>query len=303
MISGPRSIAEAGPISMPQISIIIPVFNRQQMAERAVRSALDQNLGDSEIVIVDDGSRPPFELPSTLAKPNVRVVLQPNRGAAAARNAGIEDARGDWTAFLDSDDYWLPGTLKPRLELAEREFATNPEAMVAYVAAFVLRDKHSRQQETRIPRASANPLHFASGCWFSPGSTLLVRKAVFRRVGLFDTSLYRLEDLDWFLRFVRAGGHVECWRKVAAVIELGAKPEFAVLDASARRLLSKYAASDSPDRLPTSYVRRLKAYLDLERASVVAAQSQWLFTLWYLTRSLVRVPRATLHLERFWDEA
>lgn len=301
MISGPGSIVRAGPIAMPRISVIIPVFNRQQTAERAVRSALDQNLGDSEIVIVDDGSRPPFDLPGALAKPNVRVAIQSNRGAAAARNTGIEAARGDWIAFLDSDDYWLPDTLKPRLELAGREFAVNPEALVAYVAAFALRDKQSGRQETRVPRASANPLHFASGCWFSPGSTLLVRKAVFRRVGLFDTSLRRLEDLDWFLRFVRAGGRVECWRKVAAMIELGAKPEFAVLDASARRLLSKYAAPDGADRLPDPYVRRLKAYLDLERASVAAARSQWLLTLWYLARSLVRIPRTTLHLERFWD--
>lgn len=288
---------------MPRISVIIPVFNRQQTAERAVRSALDQNLGDSEIVIVDDGSQPPFELPSALTKPNVRIVVQPNRGAAAARNAGIEAACGDWTAFLDSDDYWLPGTLKPRLELAEREFAVNPEALVAYVAAFVLRDDHSGRQETRVPRASANPLHFVSGCWFSPGSTLLVRKAVFRRVGPFDTSLRRLEDLDWFLRFVRAGGRVECWRNVAAMIELGTKPEFAVLDASARRLLSKYTAPASADRLPAPYIRRLKAYLDLERASVVAARSRWPLTLWYLVRSWVRVPRMTLHLERFWDTA
>lgn len=288
---------------MPRISVIIPVFNRQQAAERAVRSTLDQNPGDSEIVIVDDGSQPPFELPIAVAKPNVRVVVQSNRGAAAARNTGIEAAHGDWIAFLDSDDYWLPGTLKPRLELAERQFTANPEALVAYVAAFVLRNKHGGRQETRVPRASADPRYFASGCWFSPGSTLLVRKAVFIRVGLFDTSLRRLEDLDWFLRFARAGGRVECWRKVAAMIELGAKPDFAILDASARRLLSKYAAAGGADRLPAPCVRRLKAYLDLERASVVAARSRWLLTLWYLVRSLVRVPRTTLHLERFWDHA
>jgi glycosyltransferase involved in cell wall biosynthesis len=288
---------------MPRISVIIPVFNRQHSAERALRSVLDQDLRDSEIVIVDDGSEPPFELPSALVKPNVRIVAQSNRGAAAARNAAIEAARGDWIAFLDSDDYWLPGTLKPRLDLAEREFAVNPEAMVAYVAAFVLRDERSGRQETRIPRPSAAPLHFVSGCWFSPGSTLLVRKAVFRKVGLFDTSLRRLEDLDWFLRFVRAGGRVECWRNVAAMIELGAKPSFAALDAAARRLLSKYAMPESRDRLPAPYIRRLNAYLDLERASIVAARSQWFLTLWYLVRSWVRVPRTTLHLERFWDPA
>ena len=191
---------------MARISIIIPVFNRQQPAERAVRSALEQNFPDAEIVIVDDGSRPPFALPPALARANVRVVSQANGGAAAARNAGIAAARGEWIALLDSDDYWVPGTLAPRFALAERDFAADPNTLVAHVAGFVLYNVRSGRRETRIPRASGNPLDFASGCWFSPGSTLLIRKDVFRKIGPFDPQLRRLEDLDWFLRFARGGG-------------------------------------------------------------------------------------------------
>jgi len=105
------------------------------------------------------------------------------------------------------------------------------------------------------------------------------------------------------LRFARAGGRVERLPKVAAMIELGAKPEIAVLESAARRLLAKYAASGSPDLLPPTCVRRLTAYLNLERASVFAARRQWPRMLWSLARSLARVPRTSLHLQQFWDAA
>ena len=289
---------------MAQISTIIPVFNRQTSAERALRSALEQDVADQEIVIVDDSSQPPFQVPVALAKENVRVIRHPdNRGAAAARNTGVEAAQGSWIAFLDSDDYWLPQTLLPRLAMAERVHAITPSALAAYAAGFMLYNELSGRRETRIPRPSDNPLHFASGCWFSPGSTMLLRKEVFQQVGHFDPLLRRLEDLDWFLRFALAGGRLESWPDTAAMVELGGKPDLAVLENAARYLQAKYADRNSPYHLPPPYIRRLKAYLDIERASIHAAQRRWAPTIYYITRSLLRAPRTTLHLERFWETA
>src|SRR4051794_31221399 len=85
-----------------RLSVIIPVYNRQALAERAIRSALAQSIEGMEIVVVDDGSQPPFLLPDDIkASPHVSLVRHDsNRGPAAARNSGIANARGEWIALL-----------------------------------------------------------------------------------------------------------------------------------------------------------------------------------------------------------
>ena len=105
---------------MGLISVVIPVFNRPLGARRAIASVLaQQDLGahDLEIVVVDDCSEPPLILPG--ADQRVRLLqLAQNAGAAAARNAGIRAARGEFVALLDSDDVWLPGKLAAQLGTA-----------------------------------------------------------------------------------------------------------------------------------------------------------------------------------------
>jgi len=287
---------------MLDATIIIPVFNRQALCERALHSVVAQDVGNAEIIVVDDCSQPAFELPAGLSGHGIRVVRhEKNLGAAAARNTGIEAAQGEWLLFLDSDDYWLADTLAPRLKMAQQTYATSRSGLTAYVAGFVLENKSIGRHDTRMPRASDDPLDFASGCWFSPGSTLLLRREAFAKVGPYDTELARLEDLDWFLRLALAGGRLERWSHVAAIIELGGKPRRDTLEQAAQRLLAKYAASGSPNRLAAPFVRRLKAYLDVERASIAAANHAWISVLFYFARSWLRVPRTTLHLKRFWD--
>src|SRR5262249_54027840 len=113
-----------------RLSVVIPVFNRQALGERALTSALAQDVARMEIVVVDDGSTPPFRLPAE-AEGAVRLIRNPkNLGESRARDEGIAASRGEWIAFLDSDDYWLPGTLAPRLEAAELAFAGNADPMI-----------------------------------------------------------------------------------------------------------------------------------------------------------------------------
>ena len=113
--------------------------------------------------------------------------------------------------------------------------------------------------------------------------------------------LRRLEDLDWFLRFAQARGRLATWPNTAAMIELGPRPDPAVVENTTRQIAAKYASADSPHQLPASHIRRLKAYLDVERASAFAARRRWVPTVYYMVRSLARVPRTSLHLEQFWD--
>jgi len=287
-----------------RVSVIIPVYNRQALAERALRSARSQDVSDMEVVVVDDSSDPPFELPTDLeADPRVHVVRHPdNRGAGRSRDTGIAAARGDWIAFLDSDDYWLPGTLAPRLEMAERAFASSGDPMVAYAAGFVL-DRQSNghhDQETRIPLPSDRLEDFVSGCWFAHGSTALLRRDVFTRVGGTDPALRRFEDYDWFVRFSLAGGRLEVWPYVAAIVEVTKKPRVSAVHEVVDHLRAKYADPGGPYRLAPEAINQLEACFEFELASSLSADRKWLATMIHLARSFWRVPRTTLHLRRLW---
>ena len=92
---------------MPQISAIIPAYNRAHLVGRAVSSALEQTMPPNEIIVVDDGSTDETREVVERFGDEVRYIFQPNAGASAARNKGVNAASGEWLAFLDSDDVWM----------------------------------------------------------------------------------------------------------------------------------------------------------------------------------------------------
>lgn len=119
--------------STPLFSVVIAAFNASATIEAAVASALAQSEPDFEVVVIDDGSDDDTgELVAQFSDPRVRLLTQENRGAAAARNAGIAAARGDYVAFLDSDDLWLPRYL----ELARDAVRGVPDVGLAYTDAY-----------------------------------------------------------------------------------------------------------------------------------------------------------------------
>ena len=194
------------------------------------------------------------------------------------------------------------GTLAPRLEIAERAFAATGDPMVAYAAGFVL-DRQSNghhHQETRIPLPSAQLADFVSGCWFAHGSTALLRREAFARVGETDPALRRFEDYDWFVRFALAGGRLEVWPYVAAIVEVTKKPRVSAVREVVDHLRAKYADPHGPYRLAPQAINRLEACFDFELASSLSADRKWLPTMIHLARSFWRVPRTTLHLRRLW---
>src|SRR5215831_13870333 len=94
---------------MPFFSVIIPTYNRATCVGRAIESVLRQTFQDYELIVVDDGSTDKTAEVVRQYGERIVFVSQPNRGVSAARNAGVSRAAGDWVAFLDSDDEWLPG--------------------------------------------------------------------------------------------------------------------------------------------------------------------------------------------------
>ncbi len=106
--------------STPFYSVVIPVYNRSDVLETALRSVLDQTFQDFEIIVVDDGSLDaPCEIVDRVADPRIRFLRQENKGGAAARNLGIAAAVGRFIAFLDSDDIFLPHHLQAMHDLLD----------------------------------------------------------------------------------------------------------------------------------------------------------------------------------------
>jgi len=103
-----------------RFSVIIPTYNRARFVPLAVESVLRQSFGQSEIIVIDDGSKDDTARVMEAYAGRVTYIRQPNRGVSAARNAGIRASRGDWIAFLDSDDEWLDSYLAAVADMASR---------------------------------------------------------------------------------------------------------------------------------------------------------------------------------------
>jgi len=108
-------------MSTPGFSVIIAVYNGEQTIARAIRSVLDQSYSPHEVIVVDDGSSDGTAEQVKSFAGVVKYIYQQNAGVAAARNAGVEAAQGDWLAFLDADDYYYPERLRWQAELLQRD--------------------------------------------------------------------------------------------------------------------------------------------------------------------------------------
>jgi len=105
----------------PRISVVIPTYNRATKIRSAIESVLSQTFSDLEVIVVDDGSSDDTgQILGEIFGERIRYYPQTNQGASVARNKGIEEARGEWIAFLDSDDLWEKDKLEWQLKAIER---------------------------------------------------------------------------------------------------------------------------------------------------------------------------------------
>ncbi|MBL8571948.1 MAG: glycosyltransferase family 2 protein [Phreatobacter sp.] len=283
-----------------QVSIVIPVFQRQAVCEAAIASALAQTGVDFELIVVDDGSPDPFTLSEAMAaESRIRLIRQEwNAGAAAARNRGVHEAKAPWIAFLDSDDVWLSGKLAPQLALAQKAVRQNP--LTCVMTGFKQVDMATGESKDRVPIESTDPADFASACWFAPGSTALVPREAFERIGFFDESLERLEDLDWFLRLALAGGSIRVLPRIASRVHIGRRPSPEKLDRTIGKLEAKWVVSDAPGKLMPVLRRNLAAYLAVEKASTRYSSGRYIDFCLALAKSLFLKPRLRVHLRDWW---
>jgi glycosyltransferase involved in cell wall biosynthesis len=269
---------------MTPITTVIPVFNRAHLVGRAIESVLAQALPPAcslRIVVADDGSTDDLEGALRRFQGRVDIIRNPqNAGASAARNAGIAAAQDGWIAFLDSDDVWLPGKLKTQIEMMRQN------RWLASCTAFLL--SAPGRPEVVAPSYPTGALGLADlvwGCFVGPGSTLLCARSVFDTVGPLDTSLRRLEDWDWLIRYV--GNHglgfiAEPLARTEPSNESKAADHIRALEV----LRAKHAA-----HLTGKTRRHFLAGLDLELAATHYRAGNALGMIGPLLRSILRSPR------------
>ncbi len=184
------------------ISIVIPTYNRERLISKAVESILGQTYKDWELFVVDDGSKDgTAEVMKAYCEkdPRVHYLYKENGGQGTARNVGIRSAKGEYLAFLDSDDEWLPEKLEKQIAVMERY----KEYDFCYTANVVFDEKKGKRKIERLhPVADLSPSKLA-GISMGALSSLLYRKSSFDKIGLFDENTYlryTMEDNDWTVR-------------------------------------------------------------------------------------------------------
>jgi glycosyltransferase involved in cell wall biosynthesis len=190
----------------PLVSVVIPTRGRPDLlVQRALRSALAQTLSDYEVIVVVDGPDPETELAlAALSNPRLSVLVLPsNVGGADARNAGIQNARGEWIALLDDDDEWFPDKIQRQLDVARR--STHAQPVIA--CQWITRTPRGDEQNPTRPLDPDEPISeylmarrsmLEQECCIV-SSLLIARRDLFLRVP-FTSGLRKHQDWDWMVR-------------------------------------------------------------------------------------------------------
>ncbi len=184
------------PTSFPPISVVIPCYNQAHFLAEAIQSALDQDVPNLEVIVINDGS--PDHTREVAAQFGDRIVYieQENQGLSGARNTGIRAAQGAYIALLDSDDAYLPGALTTLAALLTSH--TNVGLVCSDAWLFDGRKDFGRKSLwSGRPRNPAN-FRWETVEYCATPSTTLVRREVFDRVGLFDVHLKNAAE-DWLM--------------------------------------------------------------------------------------------------------
>ncbi|WP_116808152.1 glycosyltransferase family 2 protein [Steroidobacter cummioxidans] len=187
----------------PLVSVIMPTFNRREFLQPAIESLLNQAFAHWELIIADDGSDTDTRsyLHSLHAPPRVKVIYLPHSGRpSVTRNAALREARGEYVAFLDSDDLWLPR----KLEMQMTSLARHPQRQWSYTA-FALVDCAGQPKELRHDAKRSAPSGWIMERMLKDEivialPSVVVARQLLEQLGSFDETLVMCEDDDLWLR-------------------------------------------------------------------------------------------------------
>ncbi|WP_456434041.1 glycosyltransferase family 2 protein [Thermosulfuriphilus sp.] len=192
---------------MPKVAVVIPCYNAETFIPKTLESVLAQDFPDYEIIVVDDGSTDSTRaiLQEYNRLSNLKIIHQSNAGPAQSRNTGIKASDSDYIAFLDSDDLWHPFKLRQQVEILDN----NPGVGLCYTGAQVIdlsgKRLPQRDRKTALPvfnshRRALEALMVEN---FIVTSSVLIRRGVLEKTGLFSDQYLYAEDWDLWLRIAK----------------------------------------------------------------------------------------------------
>src|ERR1700733_4802273 len=211
-------------VNTPKVSVIIPSYKTAHFISACLDSVFAQTYQDFEAIVVNDGSPDTAELEKVLApyleRHSDRIVYlkQENKRAAGARNNAIRNARGEFVAFLDSDDTWMPDHLASQMKL----FADDPSLDLVYCDGILMLDAGERKFMDKNPSSGEATFEalIVERCQI-PISTVVARKRTIVDAGLFDETLPRCDDYDMWVRSAFIGAKIGYTRKLGARFFVG----------------------------------------------------------------------------------
>jgi glycosyltransferase involved in cell wall biosynthesis len=261
----------------PVVSVVIPTFNRGLLLREAVRSVLAQSFRDFELIVADDGSTdgtPDFI--RTIDDARVRCVPIAHSGSAAwVRNAGVARARGEWVAFLDSDDLWLPEKLERQLAALR----ANPRCAWSCTGVTFIDENgtaiRQRAGSTYVPVSGWVLEALITQTATASMTTLMVRRSLLDDIGGFDEALTFRQDYDLALRLAMRAELCALAEPLSCIREHAGRgtkaPRVSELYAWNERVYRK-AASAATSRRVRSLCRRQCARQLVARARALSAE-------------------------------
>ena len=205
----------------PLISVIIPAFNAASVIGETLESVRHQTFENFEVIMVDDGSTDDTSAIAQkfcVSDPRFSLIRQANCGVSAARNRAIRQARGEWIAFLDADDVWMPQKLERQMDLGRQ----NPRANLLFTNFYMWDDPHDLhiwlKDDHPLPEGDVSRKLVFSISHACDGSmsTAMVRREMFSSSGFFDPDIAICEDWDLLLRMADHGLRVRGTREPLA---------------------------------------------------------------------------------------
>lgn len=202
--------------NMKKISVVIPAYGVEKYIETTVQSVLSQTYKNWELLIIDDGSPDrTVEVCKKFTDSRIKIISQTNRGLAGARNTGIRHAQGDYVAFLDGDDVWLPEKLEKHLEHLEN----SPDVGVSFSPSGFI-DEEGKQRGTYLkPKLKdITPQSLLKDNSIGNGSAAVVRQEVLKAIK-FQDNLYGVVEDFYFDDHLRQAEDLDCWLRISIQTE------------------------------------------------------------------------------------
>lgn len=258
---------------IPRVSVVIPAYNAAEYIADALASVFSQTFSDFEVIVVNDGSPDTPALEAALEPLRGRIIYlkQNNSGPSAARNLGIQQSRGEFVAFLDSDDAWLPEYLAEQMKLFNAPRA--PDVVCADMSTY----GSAQVQETTLTTKPGPGQEYLSltdllalDFVVLPSATI-ARRGVLLGAGGFDVTIVRGEDWDLWMRIVYRGGTILAQRRILARRRIHSQGLTRAIWETLKdevRVLTKWkqtpGLSPAVQQLLNEKLAQVNAYIDLE---------------------------------------